>query len=82
MTLDQMVRRATAGTAEATTPLSTTSFLRWCVHDINGAALVCASCDVSWLRENDECCWMCGEPGQRARDLRRAASFRASPTSA
>lgn len=51
--------------------LSTTSFLRWCVLDISGQALICAVCDVSWLRETADCCWVCGETGRRIRDLRR-----------
>jgi predicted amidophosphoribosyltransferase len=52
--------------------LSSTSFLRWCVLDISGHALICAACDVSWLRETADCCWVCGAEGQRVRDLKRS----------
>jgi predicted amidophosphoribosyltransferase len=81
MTFDQMVRRDAVGTAEQPNPPSTTSFLRWCVHDISGTALICTSCDVSWHREEDELCWMCGEPGFSPGALQRAASVETLLTS-
>lgn len=82
MTFDQMVLRpadpegpAEAATTELSTPHdtiepSTTSFLHWCTLDGTGRALVCAACDVSWLLDSGENCWVCGERGRRVSDLR------------
>ena len=81
MTFDQMVLRSAdpaepapteTSTPEPATEPSTTSFLQWCTLDATGRALVCAKCDVSWLCDTGETCWVCGDPGRRVGDLRSA----------
>lgn len=69
MTSDQMVLRP-ADPGETATEPSTTSFLHWCTLDGTGRALVCAPCDVSWLLDSGDTCWVCGGRGRRIGDLR------------
>lgn len=37
---------------------------------------VCGVCDVSWDKDSDEHCWVCGRAGDVAFDLMRAAQRR------
>lgn len=57
---------------EAPAEPSTTSFLQWCTLDATGRALVCAPCDVSWLPDTGDTCWVCGADGRRIGELRSA----------